>query len=356
MPATYSKIADVSPPKSSFFGFGRNGAAAGGKAGAASAGAGATSASKLVPLDVESLTKNPYGTAKACCEHLIPYMHTLHERYTALSEVLAPWRLGLMTQGFFGLLLCFFGGSYMTLIAAVEAYRINGWEKQMVLIEDLFAQFRRFGEASLQDDKEDLDNDGIPDVEQIDARALAQRKTMLFFRTIDPNHFGEIIGGLQSGLFAVVATLKFEFAKAITLGTVIQQMLKKPVDLFITPLIEVQLPADYKKWAPVGLGWVVKAAAIWVAFFVQRVVSAYYSAVRGGLLFSRNLLTYCEQMGFFRINAEESIVDEVLGYAVAALGVYWQVSSGFQLPFPLNLLLLPATLAEWALLWLVNSN
>jgi hypothetical protein len=201
-----------------------------------------------------------------------------------------------------------------------------------------------------------LDKDGIPDVEQIDAKALAQRKALLFFRTIDPNHFGEIIGGLQSGLFAVVATLKFQFAKAITLGSVIQQMLKKPVDMFITPLITNQLPDEYKKWGPVGMGWAVKAAAIYVAFFIQRIISAYYSAVRGGLMASRNLLQYCEKMNFVHINADESIVDEVLGYTLAGLGLYWQVSSGFQLYFPLNILMIPATIAEWALMWLVNSD
>jgi len=311
--------------------------------------------SKMIPLDMESITRNPYGAAKGCVEGMIPFFHDAYIRYTVISEYLTPWRLGLLNQAFFGLLLCFFGGSYMTLIAAVEAYRLNGWDVQVKLVNELITDFNKFRIANERDDVEDLDKDGIPDVEQIDTKALAQRKALLFFRTIDPNHFGDIIGGLQSGLFAVIAVLKFQFAKAITLGTVIQQMLKKPVDMFITPLLTAQMPAEYRDWAPVGLGWVVKAIAIWVAFFVQRVISAYYSAMRGGLMAARNVLEYCSKMGFFSINPEDTIIDEVAGYSLAAIGLYWQVSAGFQLYFPLNLLLLPATMAEWALLWLINS-
>lgn len=39
---------------------------------------------------------------------------------------------------------------------------------------------------------------------------------------------------------------------------------------------------------------------------------------------------------------------------IAGMGFLWQVRSGFSLPFPLNLLLLPFTICEWLLMWLLQ--
>jgi hypothetical protein len=81
-----------------------------------------------------------------------------------------------------------------------------------------------------QDDAVDADGDGIPDVQQIDSKDLMTRKTLLFLKvaclfspsvrtdrnscqTIDPHRFTAAIAGLQSGLLAVVASLKVQFAK-----------------------------------------------------------------------------------------------------------------------------------------------
>ena len=46
---------------------------------------------------------------------------------------------------------------------------------------------------------------------------------------------------------------------------------------------------------------------------------------------------------------DESILDEAVGYLVAATGFVFQLKMGFDLIFPLNLLLLPLTLIEWFL-------
>lgn len=325
-----------------------------------------TSKTHLIPLgigtsDLEGLAngiqKNPYSAVKGCIEAGFPLIHNVWTRYSVIAVYLEPYRLGLLRDAAFGLILCFFGGSYMTLIAAVEAYRMCGWETQLKLINELIEDFQIFLAASAEDDKEDLDKNGIADVNEIDAKGLAQRKALVFFRSIDPQRFGEVIGGLQTGFFAVIATLKLEFARAVTLGTVIGQMLKKPVDTYITPIFLERTPAEYKKWPPVVMGWVVKAITIYIAFTVQRIISAYYSAIRGGRMFAYNVLFYLEKMGWLgHVNVEESIIDEVIGYTIAGLGLYWQLSAGFSVPFPLNIVLLPASVAEWYLLWCINDG
>ena len=47
---------------------------------------------------------------------------------------------------------------------------------------------------------------------------------------------------------------------------------------------------------------------------------------------------------------------EVLGYTLAAVGVYSQISSGFNIGFPLNLVFMPLTIVEWFLRYQIAST
>ena len=49
-------------------------------------------------------------------------------------------------------------------------------------------------------------------------------------------------------------------------------------------------------------------------------------------------------------------VDEALGYTVAALGFYCQLTWGFGLPFPFNIVMLPMDLVEWYIRWTITSD
>ena len=74
---------------------------------------------------------------------------------------------------------------------------------------------------------------------QISQQELITRKTMLFLKTVDPKRLTVAISGLNSGFLAVIATLKLQFAKAITLGNAIGEMLEKPAMRFVLPALEV---------------------------------------------------------------------------------------------------------------------
>ena len=43
------------------------------------------------------------------------------------------------------------------------------------------------------------------------------------------------------------------------------------------------------------------------------------------------------------------MLDEVVGFIIAFQGFAFQLSNGFTLPFPWNLLMLPLTIVEWIL-------
>ena len=48
-------------------------------------------------------------------------------------------------------------------------------------------------------------------------------------------------------------------------------------------------------------------------------------------------------------DADKTYFDEMIGYGLAAAGFYFQLTSGFALPFPLNLVFLPLSIVEWIL-------
>lgn len=195
--------------------------------------------------------------------------------------------------------------------------------------------------------------------------------------------------------------------------------MEKPAEKFVLPHLEALLPVDYKKWARPVLIYTIKSAAgthillfvfVWylssvrctvamctvlhtcaaqcrvtvvlllmlliievlvyehlnnialldvsavsVAWTVQRILSAFHSAMRGGLIFSRNILEYLGQMDVIKINHEETMLDEAVGYGLALLGLFFQLSFGFGLPFPLNIILFPFTIMEYILIALVNK-
>jgi hypothetical protein len=53
--------------------------------------------------------------------------------------------------------MCFFGGSYLTLIAAVEAYKMVGYESSLLCISNLMEDFKKVVAANKKDDEVDAD-------------------------------------------------------------------------------------------------------------------------------------------------------------------------------------------------------
>lgn len=279
----------------------------------------------------------------------------LYEKALVEYEKLRPYKLDLLLPGLVGLILCFFGGSFLTLIAAVEAYRMVGFESTYNALHQLYEDFHKVVEANKKDDSVDADGDGVKDVKQISHAQLVKRKTLVFLRTIDPNRVAVAVAGINAGFLAVCATLKMKFARTITLGNAIGESLERPAERYLVPLLEKVIPEEYHRWIRPSIQYSVRTAAISIAWVVQRVISAFHSAIRGGLMFSRNILEYLNVMNIYHVDHEKTYIDELVGYGVALLGLFFQLSRGFSLPFPLNVLLFPFTLIEYFLIWAVNN-
>ena len=88
------------------------------------------------------------------------------------------------------------------------------------------------------------------------------------------------------------------------------------------------------------------AVAITVAWAIQTLISTVQSAIRGGLMVSRGAMALLCENGVIELEADETMLDEYTGWALAAIGVLVQLRTGFALPFPANLYLWPLDVAE----------
>jgi hypothetical protein len=257
--------------------------------------------------------------------------------------------------GLLGLMLCFFGGTFAITIAAAEAFYYSGFETFKSNLLFLYYEFMVIWKKSREDDLLDEDGDGTADVKQITAKELFTRKLGLYFATCrDPAKIMGLTGDLIRCLMGVVAVLKSEFAKVIALGTMIGENLRKPVSYIVVPTVSSALPEKYHQWIAPTVNYGCKLVAIWIAWFIQRIISSVQSAIRGGLMFSRRTLKYLNDKGYITFNDEESYLDEIIGWAVAAVGIYFQLVNFFGIPFPLNIILSPISLVEETLIWITN--
>jgi hypothetical protein len=239
---------------------------------------------------------------------------------------------------FLGLMLCFFGGTFAITIAAFEAFYYSGFATFKANLLFLYYEFMVIWKKSQEDDLVDEDGDGTADVKQITARELFTRKLSLYFCTCrDPAKIMGLTGDLMRCLMGVVAVLKSEFAKVIALGTMIGENLRKPVSYVVVPTVSTALPEKYHQWIAPTINYGCKLFAIWVAWFIQRIT-----------------LKYFNDQGYIQFNDEESYLDEIIGWAVAAVGVYFQLKNFFGVPFPLNIILFPISMIEETLIWITN--
>eukprot|EP01031_Cornospumella_fuschlensis_P025734 gene25734-31080_t len=295
------------------------------------------------------------GKVAEALEKLYSQLYRLYEQAMVQYEKLRPYRLDLLVPSLVGLIMCFFGGSFLLTIAAVEAFRMTGYETTLQCVRDLLEDLKKVKEASDKDNDKDEDGDGVKDVLQISPAALLQRKALLALRVSDPQRLALAIGGINAGFMCVIATLKMQFAKVITLGNAISASLEPPTERYLLPILEGLCPPAYTKWARPMLFYALRAVVISVAWTIQRIISAFHSALRGGLMFSRNILHYLSEMKILHLKHEDTVLDELVGYGVALVGLLWQLRGGFRLPFPLNVLLLPLSILENVLLWAVNN-
>jgi len=265
-----------------------------------------------------------------------------------------------LAYGILGFILCFFGGVYPALILTVETFYQCGWDRTCNAVMDIYEETvkvkKKFEEADMQaaiqegNEKDAKEDDGeVP-------RAKFSKKMALFFEVCDPRKVQDAVGILWGNWLCVLAALNIYFAKVISLGQGIGEVIQRVLNQYIVPVLKVALPEKYHRWIPVLTGYVSKAIGVSVAWFFQAVLSATHSGIRGGIMMSRAGFQYLAKQDGKEYHQEDSIIDEVVGYSAAAIGIFLQIQSGFGLPFPVNIIMFPFTFAEWWIRWTLAGN
>jgi hypothetical protein len=170
--------------------------------------------------------------ARPCLDATMRVMTVIVAVYLAIYTLLYKLYIRLPTNAMamvFGCALCFFGGTYFASVAAIEAFRLFGWESLTANLTIVAEQAHLVAEASKEDDKVDADADGVADVNELAARELLNRKTRLAMTTIkEPERLLEAWSQLWTAYVAVLATLHLEFARTTALALAIVEMCRPP--------------------------------------------------------------------------------------------------------------------------------
>mmetsp|Transcript_11298 Transcript_11298/g.16599 ORF Transcript_11298/g.16599 Transcript_11298/m.16599 type:complete len:328 (+) Transcript_11298:125-1108(+) len=260
-----------------------------------------------------------------------------------------------------GFVFCFFGGLYPVTFAAIQAAEHGGRKKVTEALSVLSEEALVIIEQSKKDDEKDDDGDGVADVKQIDNKTYVMRKVNLVMTKIDPKKVDEAVATLYRVWLSVVAVLMVQFARTISMALSMSKFIMKPVDRFIAPTISLATPEEYKRWVPIVLGWIVKSFAMSIAWYIQTVISAVTSAMSGSSLIADAFLHFCVARnwtlkGLITEKRDDTYVDEVVMYLFAALGIYFQFSMNFDLPFPFNILMAPVEIVEYYLKWTITNS
>eukprot|EP00756_Hemistasia_phaeocysticola_P006270 Hpha_TRINITY_DN13755_c1_g1::TRINITY_DN13755_c1_g1_i1::g.142487::m.142487 len=319
-------------------------------------------ASKFLPM-LEAETERRAPALRPLFQFLTPVLVWLCEALDAAGpyilmacRVLYVWYKGASSEVIYalvGLALCFFGGSFVATIAAVEAFKLYGWDTCHAQMRCLWADYRimraRARRKAIEEGRQPA---GFPNVEQVfaDDITISQRIAMFGACIRDPEKLSKALTGLYTGLLGVITTLRVQFARTIALGASIAGMVHERIEPHVLPHIKQVMKPEHQQWAPTLLQWICHFVAISLAWQVQMIISAVQSAMRGGLMFSRHAFRFARRRKW-KVPPEGTWWDDVVGYSVAAAGLYAQLRMSFRVPFPLNIILLPVSALEWWLHW-----
>merc|ERR1712151_96865 len=114
-------------------------------------------------------------------------------------------------------------------------------------------------------------------------KTMTPRETVLHKAKIglvaikDPQRLMVALQYILSAYVAVIATLKLQFAKTLSLCLAIAEILEVPCVALLGPIVAVAMGPDLKHWVATSISLTIKIIAIIVACYVQAIVSAFYS-------------------------------------------------------------------------------
>lgn len=184
-----------------------------------------------------------------------------------------------LIKALYGFSLCFFGGTYVTSLACISAFKMCGWESTKQCLVELQEEYKAIQQQNDRDDQRDEDNDGVADVNQISTSELVQRKINLALVTADPDKLKRALGGLYTASLAVLATVQIKFARTLALGAAVADKLRVASSHYFVPVLVHLLPDEHHKWIETIVDLTCKFVSVSVAWYIQRTISAVHRSV-----------------------------------------------------------------------------
>lgn len=268
------------------------------------------------------------GVFGAMAEALGPIMYKF---YAALYEIYKKLPTNVVTC-LYGLGVCFYGGRYPLTIAAGQAFRLTGGGEMAAALTTIKQNLLAAQRASAEE-------------EAVSERGV-QRKLALAVRAVEPTELTDAVGSLWSGYMGVLAALKLKFARATALAHSLGDSLRPAAAKVLGPTLLSLTPPEHHKWVSPGLNVFCKVLGLTVAWKLQRSLSTFQSALSGGLLAARTGLLILREQQIVNVDADQTMADEVVGYSLAAGGIYYQMFLGGSPPMWLFPVLMPLGFVE----------
>ncbi|KAG5184950.1 hypothetical protein JKP88DRAFT_348379 [Tribonema minus] len=279
-----------------------------------------------------------------------PYIIKLYSALFAIYKRLPKNVVAMLL----GLAFTFFGGLFAVTFAAIEAFRELGGSDVYTALEDLKIDFDIVQTANKKDDEVDDNKNGIKDVKEIPSHQLVSRKLLLVLRSVDPDRVNHAMAGLYKGFTGVLVVLRFRFARVIALAVSIADHMRPLASRILAPPLAFLIPKEYHKWISTMINVLCRTVATTIAWKIQRVLSTIQSAIKGGLMFARALVRFLHENRIISFDDESTYLDEILGWALAAGGIYVQIHMNWNLPLLVDLFLWPLHVSERVLIWSVT--
>jgi len=297
---------------------------------------------KLIAENLEKLGKPAFEFFVALLPMLLKIGNNLNNLWRKLDDHIVKSLLGFA--------FCFFGGMFPMVFAGTQAAEQAGRVLVIQSLQELATEATRIVNESKKDDdtsKTDL----------LSNQDYAKHKTLFVLQKMNPDKVQAALNNIWKVWFAVISVLVVQFAQTIQMANSIAEFLKKPTESYAKPVVVAMIPPEYHQWIPVLMTWTCKTVGMTLAWTLASIKVAFASSMQGGLMLSRHGITALKarniDLGGMLANVKDDLsatkADEYAAYGFAAAGFLFQLYNRMNPPFPLNIVLFPFTMAEWAL-------
>jgi len=283
-----------------------------------------------------------------------PYLEKLYSTAKNLNEKhhLSEW-----STAFFGFVLVFAGGYFLTVVAIIEAVNLVGLDKIKAHVDKLYRTYTTARDAALKDQAESpkkaasttsTDSVSAASPETNNSPAMAKGKDMIaasikpitawaqnednqrlilvVLKSTNPEEVLETVASLYGIILTVYATLNNWMAQCITLGSALGTMLYEPVLNHLKPKMEEKLPKELHKNINTYVRFGCQFIGVYLAFSIRTTIATVQCSLRGAHMLVVNGQATAVRLGYLKkqVVPESSPLFYVVINGFAAWGVFRQ--------------------------------